>query len=727
MCYAAAAAADDQQVEVVLHRVSPSRLRRPVTRIALGRRFACANILRLTRSSATSMDNPLLDTSSLPRFGDIAPEHVVPAVSELIAAHRQNLAELLRNDSAHSFDGLVARVEDMEHELSRVWSPVSHLQGVLGSREWREAYNEALPLLTEHATELGQNVELQKAYAAVEAQLGEDAPEARKSVVRQALRDFHLSGVDLPADAKARFKAIMQELAKTQAAFEHNVQDASDAWSLPVESETELAGMPPQAIARAEAEARKRDRQGWLLTLDYPTYDAVMRHADNRSLREALYKAWVTRGSDQGADPAWDNSANIGRILALRHEAARLVGFDSYAQYSLATKMASSPEEVIAFLTDLARRSREAAEKELAELAEFAGAPIAAWDAAYWLEKLKQEKHSISNEELRQYFPVDAVLAGLFELAEQLYGVRLQQREGLPAWHGDVGYYTVSNSSGDELGGFYTDLFARPGKRNGAWVDECIIRKSLNGGTVLPVGYLVCNFQPPDESRHRSLLNHEDVVTLFHEFGHMLHHLLTRIDYPSIAGINGVPWDAVELPSQFMENFAWNYEVLTRCSSHVTSGKSLPRALFDRLEDSRHAGAALAMMRQLEFALFDFRLHAEYDPEKGSRVLETLATVRDEVGLIAHPDYNRLPHSFSHIFAGGYAAGYYSYKWAEVLAADAFAAFEEAGIFDRETARRFCREILEIGGSRDIMDAFVAFRGRGPEIDALLRLSGISS
>jgi oligopeptidase A len=673
------------------------------------------------------MDNPLLDTSSLPRFGDIAPEHVVPAVSELIAAHRQNLAELLRNDSARSFDGLVARVEDMEHELSRVWSPVSHLQGVLGSREWREAYNEALPLLTEHATEMGQNVELQKAYAAVAAQLGEDATEARKSVVRQALRDFHLSGVDLPADAKARFKAIMQELAKTQAAFEHNVQDASDAWSLPVESEAELAGMPPQAIARAEAEARKRDRQGWLLTLDYPTYDAVMRHADNRGLREALYRGWVTRASDQGADPAWDNSANIDRILALRHEAARLVGFDNYAQYSLATKMASSPEEVVAFLTDLARRSHEAAERELAELAEFAGAPIAAWDAAYWLEKLKQEKHSISNEELRQYFPVDAVLAGLFELAEQLYGVSLQHREGLPAWHGDVGYYTVRGSSGDEIGGFYTDLFARPGKRNGAWVDECIIRKNLGGGKVLPVGYLVCNFQPPDESGHRSLLNHEDVVTLFHEFGHMLHHLLTRIDYPSIAGINGVPWDAVELPSQFMENFAWNFEVLSRCSSHVTRGESLPRALFDRLEDSRHAGAALAMMRQLEFALFDFRLHAEYAPETGPRVLETLAAVRDEVGIIAQPDYNRLPHSFSHIFAGGYAAGYYSYKWAEVLAADAFAAFEEAGIFDRETALRFCREILEVGGSRDIMDAFVAFRGRGPEIDALLRLSGISS
>jgi len=671
------------------------------------------------------MDNPLLDTSSLPRFGELAPEHVVPAVSELIAEHRQNLLKLLENEACTSFDGLVARIEDMEHELSRVWSPVSHLQGVLGSREWRDAYNEALPLLTEHATELGQNSQLQKAYSAVEARLPRDATAAQRSVVKQALRDFHLSGVDLPAEAKARFKTIMQELAKTQAAFEHNVQDASDAWSLAVESEGELAGMSAQAIARAAAEARKRDRQGWLLTLDYPTYDAVMRHADNRNLREALYRAWVTRASDQGADPGWDNTANIKSILALRHEAARLVGFDNYAEYSLATKMAATPAEVIEFLTDLARRSRDAAEKELAELAEFAGTTISAWDAGYWLEKLKQHKYSISNEEIRQYFPVDRVIAGLFDLAGQLYGIKLQQRDDIPAWHPDVRYFSVKDADDNELGGFYTDLFARSGKRSGAWVDECVVRKNLNGRAALPVGYLVCNFPPPDASKHRSLINHEDVVTLFHEFGHMLHHLLTRIDYPSIAGINGVPWDAVELPSQFMENFAWNFEVLTRCSSHVESGETLSRALFERLLESRHAGAALAMMRQLEFALFDFRLHADYDADAGARVMQTLAAVRGEVGMIPQPDYNRLPHSFSHIFAGGYAAGYYSYKWAEVLAADAFRAFEEAGLFDRDTARRFRTEILEVGGSRDIMDAFVAFRGRKPEIDALLAQSGI--
>ena len=672
------------------------------------------------------MANPLLDTSSLPRFGDLAPEQVVPALSELIAAHRQKLEALLDATPQPDFDSLVAPLEDMEHELSRVWSPVSHLQGVLGSREWREAYNEALPLLTEHGTELSQNARLQKAYAAVDQRLGEDVSAAQKSVVEHALRDFRLAGVDLPAAQKARFKEIMQQLAGTQAAFEHNIQDSQDAWSLHIDDEQTLAGLPQQALLRAAGEARKRDRQGWLLTLDYPTYDAVMRHAENRGLREDFYRAWVTRASDQGENKDWDNSDNIHEILSLRHEAARLIGFDNYAEYSLATKMAQSTNEVLDFLHELASRSRDAAARELSELSELAGIAIAPWDAPFWLEKLKQKKFSISNEELRQYFPVQAAIGGLFELAERLYDVKLERREDVATWHEDVRYYAVRNEDGALIGGFYTDLFARSGKRSGAWIDECIVRKKLNGKTSLPVGYLVCNFPPPDNSStHRSLLTHEDVVTMFHEFGHMLHHLLTRIDYPSIAGINGVPWDAVELPSQFMENFAWNYDVLQRCSAHIETGEPLPRELFDRLDDSRHTGAALAMMRQLEFALFDFRLHTEFNPERGPAVLETLQSVRDEAALIPHPEYNRLPHSFSHIFAGGYAAGYYSYKWAEVLAADAFGAFEEAGIFDQDTAQRFRTEILEIGGSCDIMQAYIRFRGRKPEIDALLRQSGI--
>jgi len=410
--------------------------------------------------------------------------------------------------------------------------------------------------------------------------------------------------------------------------------------------------------------------------------------------------------------------------MALRHEAANLVGFATYADYSLATKMADSSDQVIGFLRDLAEHSRKAAIEEYTDLSTFAGIKLEPWDVTFWLEKYKQAKFSISNEELRQYFPADKVIGGLFALASRLYDVELSQDDSIKTWHEDVRYFHVRESGGNLLGGFYTDLFARNGKRNGAWIDECIGRQQLNGQLDLPAGYLVCNFPPPDDNGV-SLLTHDDVVTLFHEFGHMLHHLLTQIGFPSISGINGVPWDAVELPSQFMENFAWSYDVLTGCSAHVETGEPLPRELFDKLDESRHAGAALAMMRQLELGLYDFRLHAEYDPDKPARVLETLAEVRDEVALVRHPDYNRLPHAFSHIFAGGYAAGYYSYKWAEVLAADAFAAFEETGIFDQPTAQRFRNEILEIGGSRDIMQAYIAFRGREPTIDALLRQNGI--
>ena len=452
--------------------------------------------------------------------------------------------------------------------------------------------------------------------------MNDAAGTAKRSVVDQALRDFRLAGVDLPEAEKTRFKQIMQELAATQAAFEHNIQDASDAWSLHIEDEAELAGLPPQIIERATAEARKRDRQGMLLTLDYPTYDAIMRHADSRKLREMFYRAWVTRGSEYGEQPQWDNSAHIETIMALRHEAAQLVGFGSYAEYSLATKMAESTTEVMGFLRELAHRSRAAAKRELATLTEFAKSTLAPWDVSYWLEKYKQKKHSISNEALRRYFPAQTAVNGLFMLAERLYGIRLEAQDKVARWHDDVRYYNVRDVAGTLIGGFYTDLHARSGKRTGAWVDECVSRKNLNGKPTLPVGYLVCNFPPLDEQQ-RSLLTHDEVVTLFHEFGHMLHHLLTRIDYPSISGINGVPWDAVELPSQFMENFAWNFEVLEMCSAHCRHGQAAAeRALFDKLEASRNVGAGLAMLRQLEFALFDFRLHAEYDPAQGSRVLD---------------------------------------------------------------------------------------------------------
>jgi len=650
---------------------------------------------------------------------------VLPAVEQLIRDHRQKLNTLLDDQSDLNFESLVVPVELMEHELGRVWSPVTHLQSVLGSRDWRDAYNQALPLLTEHGTEISQNAKLQSAYAGVEASLGEAAGEARRSAVEHALREFHLAGVDLPEADKDRFKEIMQSLAAAQASFEHNIQDATDAWSLHIQDIEELSGIPKQAMERAAEHAQEKQLEGWLWALDYPSYDSIMTHAHNRQLREIFYRAWSTRGSDQGDSAAWDNSENIISILALRHEAANLVGFESYADYSLATKMAGSSDEVLNFLRELSARSRNAAERELADLQDFAGMQLQPWDLTFWLEKYKQSRFSVSNEELRQYFPARTVINGLFALAGRLYGVELIELNDVAMWHEDARYFAVRNDVDEVIGGFYIDIYARNGKRNGAWVDECVSRQNLDGKAELPVGYLVCNFPPLDDAG-LSLLTHDDVVTLFHEFGHMMHHLLTRIDLPSISGINGVPWDAVELPSQFMENFAWNYDVLRKCSAHPESGAPLPRDLFDKLEQSRNAGAGLAMLRQLELAMFDFRLHAEYEPDKSIDVLEMLQSVRDEVSLLEHPPYNRLPHAFSHIFAGGYAAGYYSYKWAEVLAADAFAAFEEAGIFDPATAQRFRREILEIGGSRDIMQAYIAFRGRKPSIDALLRQDGIN-
>ena len=666
------------------------------------------------------MTNPLLDTTALPRFGDIDPDQVMPALNQLIDAHRETLAHLLEDNTDPSFESLVVPLEAMEHKLSRVWSPVSHLQGVHGTPEWRAAYEAALPVLTEYGTEISQNERLQQAFARVSEKLGDAADPAQRSMVDHALRDFKLAGVDLEPDAKARFKAIMQQLAAVQASFANNVQDASDAWSKTITDEAELKGLPKQLVERARQQA---DAPGtFRLTLDFPTYHAVMTHAEHRPLRETFYHAWSTRASDQG-DAAYDNSDNIATILKLRAEMATIVGFENYGEYSLARKMAETPEQVIGFLKKLAASCRDAARRELDELAEQAGRAITAWDVSYELEKLKQNKFAVSNEALRDYFPVDKVIDGLFDLASRLYGLRISRKDGVATWHDDVLFYDVSGEDGQPVGSFYADLFARSAKRTGAWIDECVCRKDLDGDLSLPVGYLVCNFSPRDGDG-RSFLTHEEIVTLFHEFGHMLHHLLTRIDYPSISGINGVPWDAVELPSQFMENFAWSYDVLRHCSSHAESGEPLPTDLFERLDDSRHAGAALAMLRQIEFALFDFRLHTEFDGEQFD-VLALLDDVRDEVAMIEHPDYNRLPHAFSHIFAGGYAAGYYSYKWAEVLAADAFGAFEEAGIFDAPTASRFRKEILEIGGSRDFMEAYVAFRGREPTIDALLRQSGI--
>jgi oligopeptidase A len=670
------------------------------------------------------MPNPLLDTSALPRFRELAPEQALPAVRELIAEHRRNLADLLGDPTISEFDALVTPLEEMSHRLSRVWSPVSHLQSVLGNTGWRDAFNDCLPLVTEYATEMGQNEALHDAFRRIAASLPADTPPARRALVEHALRDFRLAGIGLPEDRKNEFREIRQELAAAQARFDQNVQDATDAWHLLVSDRGRLAGLPAPILARAAKDAAEHEQDGWRLPLDMPTYQAVMTHADDRALRQAFYRAWTTRASDQANDPAWDNAATIERIMSLRHRMAQVVGFRNFAEYSLATKMAATPDEVTGFLRELAARTRPAAEAELASLVRLAGQPLEPWDLLYYLEKLKQDKYSVSDEILRQYFPADRAKNGIFGLAGRLYGVTISRRDDVETWHDSVRYFEIHDGDGNLVGGFYTDLYARPGKRGGAWMDECIVRKNLDGKIIAPVGYLVCNFSPPNDAGV-SLLTHNDVLTLFHEFGHMLHHLLTRVDYPSIAGINGVPWDAVELPSQFMENFAWQYEVIRESSAHHETGEPLPEALFDRLQASRYCGAAMSMLRQIEFALYDFTMHAAFDPAVGARTLDLLRAIRDEVSLVRHPDYNRFPMSFTHIFSGGYAAGYYSYKWAEVLAADAFLAFEEAGLFDPATAQRFRQEILEIGGSRDVMEAFVAFRGRKPKLDALLKYSGI--
>jgi oligopeptidase A len=517
----------------------------------------------------------------------------------------------------------------------------------------------------------------------------------------------------------------MLELTQLQAKFEENVLDATNNWSWHVRAAGELAGLNEMLIEQARKRAAERGLEGWVLSLDQPTYVAVVTDAESETLRRAFYEAWTTRASDRGPSAGrWDNTAVMEEILKRRHEAARLLDFGNYAEYALATRMAGSVAEVLKFLHELAQAARAAAQAEFAELEAFAGRKLAAWDVGFYAERLQRERFQVSQEELRPYFPLPRVLDGLFEVAERLFGVRIREHPGAPVWHADARLFDIAGARGEPIGSFYLDAYARPNKRSGAWMDECIGRKRLASGAALPVAYLVCNFLPPGADRP-ALLTHDDVLTLFHEFGHGLHHLLTRVDYPSIAGINGVAWDAVELPSQFLENYAWHPEVLQRISGHFQTGAPLPREQQTRLIATRSFHAGLQMMRQLEFALFDFRIHTEYSPERGGRILEILREVRGEVAVVPVPEWNRFPNSFGHIFAGGYAAGYYSYKWAEVLAADAFAAFEECGVFDHPTAERFLDTILSRGGSRDALEAFIDFRGRPPDVRALLKQHGI--
>jgi oligopeptidase A len=672
----------------------------------------------------TDSANPLLaSTHVLPDFGAIRAEHVEPAVREVLASQRRALGAA--EAAAPTLEWL-QELERINTEIHRVWGPVSHLNSVLSSPPLREAYNRCLPLVTEFNTELGQNEALYRHFGAIEPRVAVAHPVERQ-LVAQALRDFRLGGVTLTGAPRQRFREVMQQLAAQQAGFEQNVMDATDAFEHHEKDQAALAGLPELAIERAQRLAAERKLEGFLLRLDPPTFQTVMAHAESPALRRLYYTAWTTRASDQGPHAGrWDNSKHIEQILALRHEVANLVGFRSFAEYSLATKMAESPERVIEFLRDLGRRSRPVAEQELAELSDFAGKKLDPWDTAFYAERMRQQKLNLAEEELRPYFPLPQVLDGLFALLGRLFDLRVSEAAPPSVWHPSVRYYELKRADGAPVGSFYLDLFARPNKRGGAWMDGCLSRAKLHGATQAPVAYLVCNFNSPVDATP-SLLTHSEVVTLFHEFGHGIHHLLTEVDYPSIAGINGVAWDAVELPSQFLENFTWQPEVLRSLARHYKTGAPLPADKMDMLQRSRKFLAGLGMVRQLEFALFDFRLHHEYDPKRGSRVLEILREVRNEVAVLQPPAFNRFSHSFGHIFGGGYAAGYYSYKWAEVLAADAFAAFEETGVFDRATAERFRRAILATGGSRDALDSFVAFRGRKPELHALLRQAGIAA
>ena len=662
----------------------------------------------------------------MPDFGRIEASHARPALEKVLAENRARLAELTAEDDP-TFASLVVPVEELSYRLSRVFSPISHLNAVANSAQMREAYNECVPLLTEYSSELGQNAALQAGYAHVLKTEGAALDPAQRKLLENALRDFRLAGVDLRADQKTRYREVAQRLAQLATKFSENVLDAGRAYTRSVTNSVELVGLPSNAIDRAAADAREVSQAGWLFKLDQPTYMTIMANAENEQLRRDIYEAWITRASDLGPSAGrFDNHGIIAEILPLRDELAKLLGFENFADYALATRMAKSSKQVLAFLEDLARRCRPAAREEFLDLEEFAGRKLNAWDLAFYSERLQESRYKVSQEALRPYFPLPKVLDGLFALTQRLYGVSVRARGDVSIWHPSVRFYDLLDKDGRAVAGFFLDPYSRTEKRSGAWMDECVVAKALPAGTALPVAQLVCNFTAPVGAQP-SQLTHAEVITLFHEFGHGLHHMLTRVAYPSIAGINGVAWDAVELPSQFMENFVWRAEVLPLISAHIDTGESLPVDMLQRLLGTRTFNAALDTLRQIELATFDFELHANFDPKLGANVAETLAAVRRRVAVVPAAPFNRMPASFAHIFAGGYAAGYYSYKWAEVLAADAFEAFEEAGVFDAETAARFCESILSRGGSVDAMDAFVRFRGRQPDVRPLLKQTGIAA
>ena len=678
------------------------------------------------------MQNPLLNISDLPPFGQVKVEDIEPALDELLARNRQCIAKVLAQKDDYNWQNSIMPMEEADDALSRMWAVVSHLNGVVNTPALRDAYNACLPKLTAFSSELGQHQGLYQLYKTLHQSPDFDQLHVgQQQCIKHSLRDFRLSGIDLPESAQARLQEVDKTLSQLSAEFEEHVLDATNHWFCHVTDEGAVAGLPAVALDTARAVAKSRNLTGFVLTLDFPCYYAVMTHCKNRDLREQLYRAYITRASDQGPDGGkWDNSDVMVNILRLRQEKATLLGFKQYAELSLQRKMCESTEQVMDFLQDLAKRSVKKAKQEFAELQQYAAKDLAQlqpWDVGFYAEALRQERYALSQETLRPYFPIDKVLSGLFTITQRLYGVEISERNDIDTWHEDVRFFEIKNQQGQLQAQFYLDLYARANKRGGAWMDDCRGRRhTLSGAEQTPVAYLVCNFNPA--SGHRPpLLTHDEVETLFHEFGHGLHHMLTQIDHPDVAGINGVPWDAVELPSQFYENWCWQADALPLFSAHYETGEPLPQDLLDKMLAGKNFQSAMQMVRQLEFALFDFRIHlAAADNEINMDFInQILADVRAEVAVMPPVAFNRFAHSFSHIFAGGYAAGYYGYKWAEVLSSDAFSLFEEQGIFDQATADKFLKTILAQGGSKEPMDLFVEFRGRKPSLDALLRHSGI--
>ncbi|HEY4698373.1 MAG TPA: M3 family metallopeptidase [Gallionella sp.] len=717
--------------------------------------------------------NPLLDFSGLPRFAEIKPEHVAPAIEQLLAENRALIARLLADSAQPTWQNFVAPMEDANERLSRAWGPVGHLNAVMNSPELREAYNATLPVITLYYAELGQNLALFDKFKALR-----NSPEytglsaARKKIIENELRDFRLGGAELPDAQKARYLEIQERLAELSSRFSDNLLDATNDYKLVIVNKAELSGLPEDVLQAAqeaalalqntnpiskveqggderatqavqlarpgvseEANAVRPSKSGWLFTLKAPSYMPVMQYADNRALREQMYRAYGTRASEFGK-PEWDNTRLMDEIVKLRGEEARLLGFANFGELSLASKMANSPQQVVEFMRELAQRARPFAEKDLAELREFARAELGiddlqSWDVSYASEKLRERRYAFSEQEVKQYFPEDAVLPGMFKLVETLYGLQIKPVLSLvevaasaPVWHDDVRFFDIRDQQGQLVGQFYLDMYARNSKRGGAWMDDVIARRRLAKGIQTPVAYLNCNFSAPVGGKP-AVFTHDEVITLFHEFGHGLHHLLTEVEDLAVSGINGVEWDAVELPSQFMENFCWEWDVLHGMTRQVETGEKLPRALFDKMLAAKNFQSGLQTLRQIEFSLFDMLMHSNFEAGGGKSILQLLDEVRAEVAVLIPPAFHRFPHSFSHIFAGGYAAGYYSYKWAEVLSADAYSLFEENGVLNPDVGARFRGEILAMGGSRDAMQSFAAFRGREPSMDALLRHNGL--